>query len=95
MYRARRETQPKIPKSALEFSIIIKDCFAFNQYFKETVVVGEDCSVIIYSEKIYECLSHATNVHFDGTFKKCSKQFFSSGHYLFNSEDMCYQQFTA
>ena len=76
MYRARRETQPKIPKSALEFSTIIKDCLAFNQNFKETVVVGEDCSVIFYSEKIYECLSNATNVYFDGTFKKCPIQFF-------------------
>ena len=51
MYRARREIQPTVPKSALKFSTIIKDCLAFNQYFKETVVVGEDCSKILYSEK--------------------------------------------
>ena len=40
MYRAPRETQPKIPKSALEFSTVINDCLPFNQYFKENVVVG-------------------------------------------------------
>ena len=31
---ARRKTLTEIPKTALEFSKIIKDCFAFNQYFK-------------------------------------------------------------
>ena len=51
MYSARRETQPKIAKFALEFFTIIKDCLAFNQNFKETVVFGEDCSVIFKSEK--------------------------------------------
>ena len=77
MYRAPRETQPKIPKSALEFSTIIKDCFAFNQYFKETVVVGEGCYVFFIQKKSSECLiSYATNVYFDETFKKCPKQFF-------------------
>ena len=44
MYRARRETQPKIPKSALEFPTILKDLLAFNQNFKDNVVVGEDCT---------------------------------------------------
>ena len=51
--------------------------------------------VIFYSEQIYECLSNATNVYFDGTLKSILDNFFSSGYYLFNLEDMCYQQFTA
>ena len=76
MYRARRETQPKIPKSAFEFSTIIKDCTNFGQFNKATVVIGEHCSVIFYSENMHEYLSVATNVFFDGTFKKCPKQFF-------------------
>ena len=95
MYRARREIQPTVPKSALEFSTIIKDCLAFNQYFKETVVVGEDCSKILYSENVYECLSCATNIYFDGTFKSVLSNYSSSGHYLINLEEMCYLQFTA
>ena len=55
MYRARRETHPQNPKSTLEFSTIIKDFLAFNQYFKETFLFGEYCSHNFYSENIYEC----------------------------------------
>ena len=73
MYRARRETQPKIPKSALEFSTIIEDCPNFGQFCKGTVVIGDQCSVIFI--QIHEYLSNVTNVFFDGTFKKCPKQY--------------------
>ena len=54
MHRGRCETQPKIPKSAIEFPTINKDSLAFNQYFKETVVVGDDCSVIFIQEMCTE-----------------------------------------
>ena len=54
MYRARRENQPRIPKSALEFSTIIQDCPNFGQFYKGTAVVGENYSVILYSENMYD-----------------------------------------
>ena len=73
MYRARLELQPKIPMCALEFTTIIKECAKFNQFFKKTVVVREQCSVIFFSENTKENLMNAANLHFDGTFKKCLK----------------------
>ena len=63
MYRSRRETQPRIPKSALEFSTIIEVCPNFGQFYKGTVVVGENCSVIFYSNNILEYLDAETNIY--------------------------------
>ena len=63
MYRARRESQPRIPKSAFEFSTIIQDCPNFGQFYKGTVVVGENYSVILYSDNMYDYLSGCTNIY--------------------------------
>ena len=76
MYRARLELQPKIPMCALDFSTIIKECPTFNQFLRKTVIIGDQCSVIFFSESMKENLSNATNLYFDGTFKKCPKQFY-------------------
>ena len=61
---------------ALDFSTIIKECPTFNQFFRKTVIIGAQCSVIFFSESMKENLSNATNLYFDGTFKKCPKQFY-------------------
>ena len=54
MYRARREIEPPIPRTAIEFLIPLSP---FGIYFKGEVQVGCDVGIVFFSEK--ECLLYS------------------------------------
>ena len=95
MYRARLKLQPKIPMCALDFSTIIKECPTFNQFFRKTVIIGDQCSVIFFSESMKENLSNATNLYFDEHLRSALNNSINFGLYLLILEDIFCTEFTA
>ena len=67
MFRARRTSQPIIPKSAIEFCDLLPTTnFALN--LKATITLGDRIAVIFFSEKIHIMIGDISDIQFDGTF---------------------------
>eukprot|EP00800_Vazella_pourtalesii_P004687 TRINITY_DN15436_c0_g1_i1.p1 TRINITY_DN15436_c0_g1~~TRINITY_DN15436_c0_g1_i1.p1 ORF type:complete len:126 (-),score=8.15 TRINITY_DN15436_c0_g1_i1:78-455(-) len=67
MYRARREIEPPILRTPIDFLEMILSS-QFGIYFKGGVQVGCDVGMIFFSDKMATTLSEVEDVHFDGTF---------------------------
>ena len=67
MFRARRTSQPIIPKSAIEFCDLLPTTnFALN--LKATITLSDRIAVIFFSEKIHIMIGDISDIQFDGTF---------------------------
>ena len=75
MFRARRSSQPTIPKSAIAFCEQLPTTnFAMN--FRATITLDERIAVIFFSEKIYNVIGDIINIQFDGTFYVVPRLFY-------------------
>ena len=75
MFRARRTSQPIIPKSAMEFCEKLPSTnFALN--FKAAIILDERIAVIFLSEKIHNMIGDICDIQFDGTFYIVPKLFY-------------------
>ena len=75
MFRARRSSQPTIPKSAIAFCEQLPTTnFAMN--FRATITLDERIAVIFFSEKIYDVIGDIINIQFDGTFYVVPRLFY-------------------
>ena len=75
MYRARREIEPPIPRTPIEFLEMIP-LSPFGIYFKGEVQVGCDVEIVFFSDKMSTILSEVEDVYFDGTFYTVPSQFY-------------------
>ena len=75
MYRARREIEPPIPRTPIEFLEMIP-LSQFGIYFKGDVQVGCDVGIIFFSDNMATTLSEVEDVYFDGTFYTVPSQFY-------------------
>ena len=67
MYRARREIEPHIPRTPIEFLEMIP-LSHFGFHFKGEIQVGCDVGIVFFSDKMATILSEVEDVYFDGTF---------------------------
>ena len=78
MYRARREVEPPIPASAVEFTQTISSTI-LNVNYRHSVMTHieeiDHYGAIFYSEKMAHELLSVDTISFDGTFYTCPKQF--------------------
>ena len=75
MFRARRASQPTIPKTAIQFRDQLPTTnFAFH--LKAIVVLGERIAVIFFSETIFQVLGDISDIQFDGTFYVVPRLFY-------------------
>ena len=94
MYRARREIEPNIPRSAAEFCQQIQST-QFVVYYRGEVTVGSEIGVLFYSDKLSQVFAEVKDIQFDGTFYTVPIQCINSGRYLQESGDMLSRVFFA
>ena len=75
MYRTRREIEPPITSTPIEFLEMIPSS-PFGIYFKGEVRVGCDVGIDFFSDKMSTILSEVEDVYFDGTFYTVPSQFY-------------------
>ena len=74
MYRSRRRLQPKVPLTAIEFSVMLPES-TFATHHKFTVTTTNHTAVIFYSERMKSYLSEISKIQSDGTFYTVPTQF--------------------
>ena len=75
MYRARCDSQPRLPKSAVEFCEMLPTTnFAAN--LKATIKLDERIAIIFFSEKISTLMADIHDIQYDGTFYVVPKLFY-------------------
>ena len=74
MYRSRRRLQPKIPLTAIEFSVMLRESI-FATHHKFTVTTNNHTAVVFYSEHMKNYLSEISKIQSDGTFYTVPTQF--------------------
>ncbi|KAI6651095.1 hypothetical protein LOD99_5672 [Oopsacas minuta] len=67
MYRARREIEPPIPITSIQFLEMIPSS-QFDICFEGGVEVSYDVGIVFFSNKMAATLSEVEDVYFDGTF---------------------------
>ena len=75
MYRARKTSQPKIPRTAIEFQEMLGTT-PLGIHFQYSVTSENQTAVVFFSNEIRESIAEATNVQFDGTFDTVPIQFY-------------------
>ena len=74
MYCSRRRLQPKVPLTAIEFSVMLPES-TFATHHKFTVTATNHTAVIFYSERMKSYLSEISKIQSDGTFYTVPTQF--------------------
>ena len=74
MYRSRRRLQPKIPLTAIEFSVMLPES-TFAKRHKFTVTTDNHTAVVFYSQYMKNYLSEISKIQYDGTFYTVPAQF--------------------
>ena len=75
MYRARREIEPNIPRSAAEFCQQIQST-QFVVYYRGEVTVSSEIGVLFYSDKLSQVFVEVKDIQFNGTFYTVPIQFY-------------------
>ena len=75
MYRARREIEPTILRSAAEVCQQIQST-QYAVYYRGEVTIGSAIGVFFYSDKFPQVLAEVEDIKFDGTFYTVPIQFY-------------------
>ena len=88
MYRARREIEPTIPRSAAEVCKQIQST-QYAVYYRGEVTVGSEIGVILYSDILSQVLTEVEDIQFDGSIYTIPMQFYQLwARYLRESGNM-------
>ena len=75
MYRARKTSQPKIPRTAIELLEMLGTTL-LGMHFQHSVTSENQTAVVFFSNEMRTSLAEFTNIQFDGTFDTVPIQFY-------------------